>query len=169
MAIQNPNDTFSENRLRRSFFGRLAGNVARGAGTWMAFSAALASVLLWAACGPFFNYSEKWQMFIGVGPTIVTFLMVFLIQQTQNKDSIAIHLKLNELLASHREASNRVVGIEDLDEKELIALRTFYCQLAEQAAAAQRGVKEARSLDEADLFIVQQGESNRSTFESISE
>ena len=84
-------------------------------------------------------------------------LMVFLIQQTQNKDSVAIHLKLNELLASHQDASNRVVGIEDLDEKELLSLRAFYCELAARAAAVQ-GVKEAHSLDEAETFATKRAE-----------
>src|SRR5450432_1543828 len=90
-----------------SMFDRFASAVTRGAGSPLAFSAALVVVIVWALCGPFFHYSENWQLIINTGTTIVTFLMVFLIQQSQNKDSVAIHLKLNELLASNRSASNR--------------------------------------------------------------
>jgi low affinity Fe/Cu permease len=87
-------------------------------------------------------------MVVNTGTTIVTFLMVFLIQQSQNKDSLAVHIKLNELLAAHELASNRVVAIEDLDESELETLRAFYCQLA-QMAEAEGGVKNSHSLDDA--------------------
>ena len=132
-----------------SLFDRLAGHVTRAVGSPLAFALAVATVLVWALSGPLFDFSETWQLVINTGTTIVTFLMVFVIQQSQNKDSVALHLKLNELIASHRNASNRLIAIEDLDEVELRTLRAFYCRLSELAERSG-GVKETHSLDEAD-------------------
>jgi low affinity Fe/Cu permease len=112
-------------------FDCFAGIATRGAGSPLAFALAALTVALWAITGPMFGYSETWQLVINTGTTIITFLMVFLIQQSQNKDSLAIHLKLNELLASHKLASNRLVSIEDLDEEELKKLAVFYRRLSE--------------------------------------
>jgi low affinity Fe/Cu permease len=134
---------------KHGIFDRLASHVTRAVGSPAAFCVAILVVLVWAGTGPLFAYSETWQLVINTGTTIVTFLMVFVIQQSQNKDSIAIHLKLNELLASHKQASNRLVSIEDLDESELRTLRQFYCRLAE-LADKEGGVKHSHSLDEAD-------------------
>ena len=134
---------------RHSLFDRLAGRVTHAVGTPAAFTLAVLSVVVWGATGPLFGFSETWQLVINTSTTIVTFLMVFVIQQSQNKDSVALHLKLNELLASHHSASNRLIAIEDLDEQELLVLRKFYCRLAE-LAAHNGGVKETHSLDEAD-------------------
>jgi len=113
----------------------------------VAFSAAFVIVLAWAALGPVFHYSEDWQLVINTGTTIVTFLMVFLIQQSQNKDSVAMHLKLNELLASDRNASNRLVGIEDLDEQDLRDVAMFYARLAARAKKSG-STKEIHSIDD---------------------
>jgi low affinity Fe/Cu permease len=134
---------------RRSLFERFAESATRAAGRSGAFSLAVAVVLIWAALGPIFHFSEVWQLVINTGTTIVTFLMVFLIQQQQNKDSIAIHLKLNELIASHMEASNRMVAIEDLSDEELAMLHKFYSRLG-QLASKEGGVKRTHSLDDAD-------------------
>lgn len=101
------------------------------------FALAVGGVLLWAALGPVFRFSENWQLVINTGTTIVTFLMVFLIQQSQNKDSIALHLKLDELLAATRGASNGLIAVEDLDERQLRRLASHYQQLADQACARQ--------------------------------
>ena len=128
-------------------FDRFASSVTRWAGSPTAFCAALATVLVWGALGPVFHFSEDWQLVINTGTTIVTFLMVFLIQQSQNKDSVAVHLKLNELLASHRNASNRMIGIEDLDEQDLRDVATFYAKLAERAKASG-ATKEMHSIDD---------------------
>ena len=133
---------------RHSIFDRFAGWVARAAGTPWMFAIALGAIVTWGITGPMFDFSDRWQMVVNTGTTIVTFLMVFLIQQSQNKDSLAVHIKLNELLAAHELASNRVVAIEDLDESELETLRVFYCQLA-QMAEAEGGVKKSHSLDDA--------------------
>jgi low affinity Fe/Cu permease len=127
-------------------FDRFASRVTRWAGSPVAFALALLSVLIWAATGHYFNYSENWQLVINTGTTIVTFLMVFLIQQSQNKDSVALHLKLNELLAASKQASNRMIGIEDLDEQDLREVADFYVRLA--ARARDGRTKETHSIDE---------------------
>lgn len=114
-------------------FDHFASRVTRWAGSPAMFCLALSVVLVWALMGPAFNYSENWQLVINTLTTIVTFLMVFLIQQSQNKDSVAVHLKLNELLAANRHASNRMIGIEDLDEQDLREVADFYTRLADRA------------------------------------
>ena len=88
-------------------------------GTSTAFILALAVIVVWGLSGPFFHYSDTWQLVINTGTTIVTFLMVFLIQRTQNKDALAIHLKLNEIVAALEGASNRLIDVEDLTEEEI--------------------------------------------------
>lgn len=131
-------------------FDHFASHVTRWAGSPGMFCAALLMVLVWAITGPMFHFSENWQLVINTGTTIVTFLMVFLIQQSQNKDSVAIHLKLNELLAANRHASNRMIGIEDLDEQDLREVASFYVRLAERAKQAGEE-KSSHSIDEEDL------------------
>lgn len=131
-----------------SVFDRFAGSVTRYAGSPTTFVIAALVVIAWACVGPMFGFSDTWQMVINTGTTIVTFLMVFLIQQSQNKDSEAVHLKLNELLASHRVASNRLVAIEELDHEDLDTLKAFYCQLAVLARKDQ-DLELTHSLDEA--------------------
>ena len=97
--------------------------------------------------GPVFDYSDTWQLVINTGTTIITFLMVFIIQQSQNKDTAAIHLKLNELIASDERASNRLVDIEDLTEEELMILKKFYIKLSERAEK-EKDIHSSHSLDE---------------------
>lgn len=126
-------------------FDRFASRVTRWAGSPVAFALALASVALWAALGRYFDYSENWQLVINTGITIVTFLMVFMIQQSQNKDSIALHLKLNELLAASKQASNRMISIEDLDEQDLRDVVEFYVRLAARAKHGGKGEKRTPS------------------------
>ena len=130
-----------------SKFDRFASGVTRWAGSPAAFCGALLTILVWAAVGPAFHFSENWQLVINTGTTIVTFLMVFLIQQSQNKDSVAVHLKLNELLASNRNASNRMIGIESLDEQDLREVADFYARLSERAKASGMK-KELHSIDD---------------------
>jgi len=98
-------------------------------GSPIAFIGAFLIVVIWAVTGPFFDYSETWQLVINTGTTIITFLMVFLIQKAQNKDSKAIQIKLNELIASYEKASNGLVDIEDLTEEELDQLHKYYEKL----------------------------------------
>ena len=117
-------------------FDRFASRATRLAGSPLAFSLACATVIAWALLGPLFHFSDGWQLVINTGTTIITFLMVFVIQQSQNKDSVALHLKLNELIVANRRASNRMIGIEDLDEQHLREVADFYARLAERAKAA---------------------------------
>lgn len=118
---------------RKNFFERFSNAATSATGSSAAFFTAISVIIIWAITGPIFDYSDTWQLIINTGTTIITFLMVFLIQKSQNKDSKAIHLKLNELLASHEGASNRMVDIEDLSEEELDHLHRFYVQLSELA------------------------------------
>jgi low affinity Fe/Cu permease len=116
-----------------NFFEQFANAATKFTGSSVAFISATAIVLAWAITGPLFNYSETWQLVINTGTTIITFLMVFLIQKAQNKDGKAIQLKLNELIAAQQGASNRMVDIEDLSEKELDQLHKFYVTIASLA------------------------------------
>ncbi|MFJ1299536.1 low affinity iron permease family protein [Pseudomonadota bacterium AL_CKDN230030165-1A_HGKHYDSX7] len=111
-------------------FDRFARTVTRWTGSSVAFSLALAAIVVWCVTGPVFDFSETWQLVVNTGTTIITFLMVFLIQQSQNKDSQAVHLKLDELLLAMRGADDRLVDAEDLDEDELRRLAEHYTRLA---------------------------------------
>jgi low affinity Fe/Cu permease len=117
----------------KNLFDQFADWATAFTGSAGAFIGASLLVLIWAFTGPIFKFSETWQMVINTGTTIVTFLMVFLIQKAQNKDSKAIQIKLNELIAAHEKASNRIVDIEDLTEKELDKLHKYYKKLSELA------------------------------------
>ena len=114
-------------------FEKLSYEATRVTGTSLAFVLAAGVVLLWLVTGPIFDFSDTWQLVINTGTTIVTFLMVFLIQRAQNKDALAIHLKLNEIVAAMEGASNRLIDIEDLSEAEIVALRAHYRKLIELA------------------------------------
>jgi low affinity Fe/Cu permease len=116
-----------------------------------AFILAFGVVVIWAATGPIFNYSDTWQLVINTGTTIITFLMVFLIQQSQNKDTRAVQLKLNELIACNEKASNRLVVVEDLTEEELEVLKNFYIKLSE-LARNERDLHRSHSIDEAGEY-----------------
>jgi low affinity Fe/Cu permease len=105
----------------------------RATGTSLAFVTAVAVIVVWGITGPIFHYSDTWQLVINTGTTIITFLMVFLIQRAQNKDALAIHLKLNEIVAAMEGASNRLIDVEDLSEPEIDALRNYYKRLIELA------------------------------------
>jgi low affinity Fe/Cu permease len=112
---------------------RFSAAVTRWTGSTMAFAAACAVILAWLISGPIFNYSNTWQLVINTGTTIVTFLMVFLIQRSQNKESLAIQLKLNELVAAVEGASNRLIDCEALDEEELNVLHKHFATLVTMA------------------------------------
>jgi low affinity Fe/Cu permease len=130
-------------------FEDLSAAVTRWTGSTPAFACALAVVIGWAIVGPIFHFSNTWQLVINTGTTIVTFLMVFLIQRSQNKDALAIHLKLNEIVAALDGASNRLIEVEALSEKDLQTLECYYGELAELARkegdlAHSHSVEEAR-------------------------
>ena len=118
------------------------------AGSSCAFALATLIILVWIVTGPLFGFSDTWQLVINTGTTIVTFLMVFLIQRTQNKDSLAVQLKLNELVAAIQGASNRLIDVEDLSEAELEVLHAHYRQLASMAKR-DGDLPESHSVDEA--------------------
>jgi low affinity Fe/Cu permease len=124
--------------------------VARWTGSTPAFILAAGIVLVWALTGPLFHYSDTWQLVINTGTTVVTFLMVFLIQRSQNKDSLATQLKLNELVAAVKGASNRLIDVEDLSESELRMLHDHYARLV--AMAKNEGdLKKSHSIEEAEV------------------
>ncbi len=129
-------------------FERTASNITRAAGSSSAFLIALLLIIIWAVTGPIFDFSDTWQLVINTGTTIITFLMVFVIQQSQNKDSLAIQLKLNELIAAEERASNRLIDVEDLTQEELDILKKFYIQLSE-LAEKEKDLFSSHSIDEA--------------------
>jgi low affinity Fe/Cu permease len=122
-------------------FEALAGKVSWATGSFWAFTAAVSLVIVWAALGPLFGFSESWQLVINTGTTIVTFLMVFVIQHGQNKDIRAVHLKLNELIAALEGASNRLIDVEDLTDRELAHLYARYRHLGKRAASFAPGAQ----------------------------
>ena len=130
------------------WFDKVSKVVTRAAGRPTTFIVAICIVILWGVSGPIFDYSDTWQLVINTGTTIITFLMVFVIQQSQNKDSIALQLKLNELIASQKNASNRLIDIEDLTEDELEMLKTFYIKLS-KLAKQEKQLFTTHSIDEA--------------------
>ena len=128
---------------------RLSMYVTKWTGTSSAFALACAVVIAWLLSGPLFGYSDTWQLVINTGTTIVTFLMVFLIQRSQNKDAMAIQLKLNELVAAMEGASNRLIDVEELSEEELATLHTYYSRLVTMARKDNR-LTVSHSIEEAD-------------------
>ena len=112
---------------------RFSREVTEATGTSTAFILALLVIIVWIATGPLFHFSDTWQLVINTGTTIVTFLMVFLIQRSQNKDALAIHLKLNEIVAALEGASNRLIDVEDLTEAEIKTLHKHYQRLVTMA------------------------------------
>jgi low affinity Fe/Cu permease len=129
-------------------FEQIASKITCWTGSSMAFGIAVGVIITWVISGPVFNYSDTWQLMINTGTTIITFLMVFLIQKSQNKDGKAIQLKLNELIAASRHASNRMVDIEDLTEVELDVLHKYYAKLS-QKAEADDDIHKSHSIDKA--------------------
>ena len=127
---------------------RFSATATQWTGSTSAFSLAVATVVVWLALGPVFEYSNSWQLVINTGTTIVTFLMVFLIQRSQNKDALAIHLKLNELVAAMEGASNRLIDVQSLSERDLQTLEAYFRELA-LLARKSIDVTESHSVEEA--------------------
>ena len=121
----------------------------KATGTSSAFILALLVIVVWLATGPLFHYSDTWQLVINTGTTIITFPMVFLIQRTQNKDALAIHLKLNEIVAALEGASNNLIDVEDLTEAEIETLHKHYQKLVHMA---KKDIKltQSHSIEEAE-------------------
>ena len=137
-----------EEKYPESIPARLARWATEWSGSTSAFGLATLTILIWLTTGPYFEFSDTWQLVINTGTTIVTFLMVFLIQRAQNKDSQAIHLKLNELLAAIQGASNRLINSENFTEDEIKALHAHFCTLVE-LAKADESLTESHSVEEA--------------------
>jgi low affinity Fe/Cu permease len=137
-----------DNSRKTGVLPRFASWVAAATGTTTAFIIAASVVVLWGLTGPLFHYSDTWQLVINTSTTIVTFLMVFLIQRSQNKEALAVQLKLNEIVAAIEGASNRLISVEDLSEADLEILHAHYRELAKLAASA-RDMKESHSIEEA--------------------
>jgi low affinity Fe/Cu permease len=131
-----------------SAFEKFAVKITKATGSSTAFVLAFVVIIVWAITGPIFNFSNTWQLVINTGTTIITFLMVFIIQQSQNKDTVAIQLKLNELIAASPTASNRLVDIEELSAKDLETLKKFYAQLSD-LAKKEIDIHNSHSIDEA--------------------
>lgn len=132
----------------KNLFERFANWATNFTGSSIAFISAALIVIIWAASGPIFKYSETWQLVINTGTTIITFLMVFLIQKAQNKDGKAIQIKLNELIAANKRASNRMLNIEDLTEKDLDQLHQYFAKLAD-LAKREANIHKSHSIDAA--------------------
>ena len=129
-------------------FTRLSKWTCHAAGHPATFAAAILIILLWAATGPVFHYSDTWQLFINTGTTIVTFLMVFLIQNTQNRDGAAMQIKLDELIRALQGAHNELVNLEDMTDEELNKMKAHYTRLAERARAKLGGRLQDSGADE---------------------
>lgn len=132
----------------KTFFDKFSAKVTAAAGSPAAFIAAFFIIIIWGITGPLFHFSDTWQLVINTGTTIITFLMVFVIQQSQNKDTKALHLKLNELIACNKLASNRLIDIEDLTADEIEVLKTYYVELA-KLSAKEKSIHKTHSIDEA--------------------
>lgn len=136
-----------------NLFHKVASRVSIMTGSSIAFGAALLIIITWATLGPGFNYSDTWQLIINTGTTIVTFLMVFLIQNTQNRDAKAIHLKLDELLKSVKGARNMMVNVEDLPDEDLENLKIQFKEMHERSAKALAKRQEANQIQAANQTV----------------
>ncbi len=133
---------------KKGLSARFATWIAAKAGSTGAFMLALSVIVVWAVTGPIFKFSDTWQLAINTGTTIVTFLMVFLIQHAQNRESLAVQLKLNELVAALEGASNRLISVEDLSDEDLEVLHSHYRELGLMSEQESR-IAESHSVDEA--------------------
>jgi len=134
-------------------FDKFSTTVTKVTGSSYAFIVAVLLIVAWACTGPVFHFSDTWQLVVNTSTSIITFLMVFIIQQSQNKDTMALQLKLNELIAASSKASNRLIDIEDLTDEELKQLKKFYSDLGELAEKdndifTSHSVEEAKEIQE---------------------
>jgi len=132
-------------------FAAAARHIASASGRPGAFMLATGCIALWALTGPWFDYSDTWQLVINTGTTVVTFLMVFLIQNTQNRDSEALQLKLDELIRAIKGANNAMIDLESLDQEQLDRIRETYTALAEKARAGHQAGKDDTTVIDAQL------------------
>jgi low affinity Fe/Cu permease len=137
-------------------FDNFSTSITKLTGSSWSFIIAVILILVWALTGPIFKFSDTWQLIVNTGTSIITFLMVFIIQQSQNKDTMALQLKLNELIAANHKASNRLIDVEDLTEEELQRLKRFYNELGSLAEKdhdlfATHSIEEAKEIQEEKL------------------
>lgn len=144
VAIRHLSQAFAKKHPFTAFSKWVAGMAGHPAG----FSVAFLLILLWAAMGPLFDFSTQWQLIVNSGTTIATFLMVFLIQNTQNRDAAAMHIKLDELIRSDSEAHNALMDLEELTEKELLEIKAKYEKLAREAREDLRRGKKDEGIPE---------------------
>jgi low affinity Fe/Cu permease len=145
------------NKTNGNLFERISQTITNFTGSTTAFVTAFSIIIIWAVTGPIFNYSDSWQLVINTGTTIVTFLMVFLIQRSQNKDALAMQIKLDEIIAAIKGASNRIVDVEDLSEAELHNLHKHYQHLAE-LAMHQKNLKASHIIEDSAKKIEKKAE-----------
>lgn len=134
-------------------FERVSNAITKAVGRPIASILSIILILAWAISGPFFGFSETWQLIINTSTTIITFLMVFIIQTSANKDTIAVQIKLNELIAANKKASNRLIDVEDLSAAELELLKQFYVKLS-RLAEKEKDLFSSHSIDEAERVHV---------------
>jgi low affinity Fe/Cu permease len=149
--IEDTTDTniaLKKNGKLSRYFEKFSNGITRAAGRPGTSIASIVIILIWAASGPFFGFSETWQLIINTSTTIITFLMVFVIQTSANKDTLAVQLKLNELIAASKQASNRLIDVEDLTADELELLKKFYVRLS-KLAEKEKDLFKSHSIDEA--------------------
>jgi len=160
----------ADRRTRREsgILGRFASLATQWTGSTPAFLIAFAVIVVWLVTGPIFHFSDTWQLVINTGTTIITFLMVFLIQRAQNKDALAVQLKLNEIVAALEGASNRLISVEDLSEPDLKTLHIHYQRLAEMAKKEAQ-VTESHSIEEAEMRHAIKRDRRRTTKEKITQ
>jgi low affinity Fe/Cu permease len=135
---------------RLHFFEKFSSRITIAAGSNAAIITAFSAVILWLFWGLFVNFSENWKLVFIIGTTIITFLMVFIIQKSRNKDALAIQLKLNELVAAHGLASNRLVDVENMTEKELKVIQKYYSRLSD-FTKNDENLQQSHSIDEAEI------------------
>jgi low affinity Fe/Cu permease len=147
---EKPPGRKNENKFSH-FFNRFSVIITKATGSAYAFIAALVIIIVWGITGPIFHFSDTWQLVINTGTTIVTFLMVFIIQHSQNKDTTALQLKLNELIAASK-ASNKLISVEDLTDEELEVMKKFYAHLS--SITKQEKQNKKHSLDDEEKEFV---------------
>lgn len=150
----------------KKFFDKFSSRITSATGSPMAFLLALGIIITWGVSGPFFQFSDTWQLVINTGTTIITFLMVFVIKQSQNKDTKALHLKLNELIACNKQASNRLIDIEDLTADEIELFKNYYVKLSE-LSAKESDIYTSHSLDEANRVHAKKRKSLKEEMKNI--
>lgn len=134
--------------MKKNILERVSQRVTMLTGSSIAFLLSFSVIIIWLITGPLFAFSDTWQLVINTGTTIITFLMVFLIQRSQNKESMSIQLKLNELIAAVKGASNNLIDVEDLSEKELNILHDHFIMLS-RMAKEYKDIKSSHSVEEA--------------------